>query len=165
MIPKMPNGHEWPMEGEDKIAEFNRSVFNPVEFLTPIEFDGHVFEIGIPAVVTMERVCVGVRVDGDYIHPFYRSTGTCTPEVSPEGTWWPFSGMSSGIWLGKYFWDPESQEWISHNKRKENLPDHLLHFCDSLDYSLLDGLKELKEVNTPTSLAESLASDDSLLEG
>ena len=144
MIPEMPAGSEWPMIGEGKIATFNRLIFNPNEFLELTEFDGHTFEIGRPIVMTMGRVCIGVRIDGDYVHPFYRSTGTCTPDVSPEGTWWPFSGMSSAIWLGKYFWDPESQEWIAHHKIKENLPDYLMNFCRFLDDKLLEELKKLK---------------------
>ena len=35
------------------------------------------------------------KTGDSYIQPFYRSSGYDHPEVSPEGTWWPTSGLWS----------------------------------------------------------------------
>ena len=73
-----------------------------------------------------------------YRQPFYRSSGTATPTLSPKGTWWPFDclwtdshvanlqeqGQFLDIrpgWLGKYNWSTQHNDWVPHNKRHDRL--------------------------------------------
>jgi len=74
-----------------------------------------------------------------FIHPFYCSTGTATPELSPKGTWWPMSGIWPAEisplgcdWIGKHFWSTEDRQWVDHDKETAKLPAYLKAICDWL---------------------------------
>lgn len=66
----------------------------------------------------------------EYRQPFYRSSGTATPDICPKGTWVPFDflWLDEAIdayypekklpygWIGKHVWNPFLRKWRYHGK-------------------------------------------------
>ena len=98
-----------------------------LDFGNTYHSDGFGLEIGLRAAVYCGRIIMAakyhVRVDGIwYSQSFgvYRSTGTATPDRSPEGTWWPtLSGVTSSGVIGKDLWDFHVGQSMHHGKRAE----------------------------------------------
>lgn len=67
--------------------------------------------------------------------PFYRSSGVCTPDSSPEGAIWPMSGVYTDMYclkaglpahaagfIGKDFFLPPEARWVPHDKDASLVP-------------------------------------------
>lgn len=65
-----------------------------------------------------------------WVQPVYKSTGR--GGVSAKGTWLPFSGLilaGGSEWLGKHYWSPKRNQWVSHGKKTDKLPTRLRDVC------------------------------------
>lgn len=131
------------MGHDEEIDKFNFFLFSghDLDWSEKIKVSGRTVQVTTKDLYYGTRLFRSVRFVAPipFLLPFYRSTGSDTPDLSPEGTFWPCSGIwpeeasaTGSRWIGKHFWSLSRGTWVAHYKELGRIPETLRDVCSWL---------------------------------